>query len=231
MEGRFWLVDASPHIGRQLDGLRSQFADVEFSGLLLTHAHIGHYLGLAFLGREALNSRLLPVWCTPRMAAFLKHNQPWQQLVSLENIEIHEVSPGNPIPLSEHVTALPISVPHRDELSDTVAWRLRGAEASLVYCPDIDAWEGEILHWIRECDIALLDGTFFTSDELPTRDRREIPHPPIEDAVERLDTLGTIIRFIHFNHSNRLLGDPEALTWLQKRGFDISHRGDRWRLA
>jgi len=42
------------------------------TGVFLTHAHIGHYLGLAFFGFEAISTKDLPVYCTPRMAAFLK---------------------------------------------------------------------------------------------------------------------------------------------------------------
>ena len=70
-------------------------------GILLTHAHIGHYLGLAQLGREVLErkkgARLLH---RRRMARFLRENRPWSRLVALENIEIREVAPGQEFALT-----------------------------------------------------------------------------------------------------------------------------------
>ncbi|MCK4571227.1 pyrroloquinoline quinone biosynthesis protein PqqB, partial [Candidatus Bipolaricaulota bacterium] len=52
----YWLVDASPDIREQLHLLVSSYPSYRLAGVLLTHAHIGHYLGLAFLGRESLNT-------------------------------------------------------------------------------------------------------------------------------------------------------------------------------
>ena len=52
-----------------------------------------------------------------------------------------EVAPGHEIVLGRlRVTA--IAVPHRDELSDTVGYRVRGpVRPRLLYVPDIDKWE------------------------------------------------------------------------------------------
>src|SRR5947209_14989246 len=44
-----WLIDATPDFASQLHS-----AGGRLDGILLTHAHIGHYLGLAQLGREAM---------------------------------------------------------------------------------------------------------------------------------------------------------------------------------
>ena len=60
--GCTFLVDATPDIRDQVDALRaagagrSKFVDT----IALSHAHIGHYLGLAFLGKEAMHSKGLP---------------------------------------------------------------------------------------------------------------------------------------------------------------------------
>ncbi|HVE66505.1 MAG TPA: MBL fold metallo-hydrolase, partial [Thermoanaerobaculia bacterium] len=58
--GRRFLIDATPDFAAQVDALGG-IPD----GILLTHAHIGHYLGLAQLGREVLGAKRLPVYCTP----------------------------------------------------------------------------------------------------------------------------------------------------------------------
>ncbi len=70
-QDRYYLVDATPDITRQLDlleepGFRAR-ADQRkpFDGIFLTHAHIGHYSGLAVLGREGLGIAPTPTYCTP----------------------------------------------------------------------------------------------------------------------------------------------------------------------
>jgi len=224
------MVDGSPDIREQMDLLASSFPGYRLAGLLLTHAHIGHYLGLAFLGRESLNTQHLLVLCTQRMGEFLRTNQPWKQLVDLGNIELSIVEPGHSTILGSTATATPILVPHRDEHSDTVAWSIAGPAKRLVYCPDIDRWERGILEAIAGADIALLDGTFYSVDELPDRDASEIPHPCISDSVKTFEGWKTEIQFIHLNHSNQLLSDEELADQLRSRGFDIGKQGHVWSL-
>src|SRR6266498_3458885 len=98
--GRRFVIDATPDFARQVDRLGG-LPDA----ILLTHAHIGHYLGLAQLGREVLGAKRLPVYCTPSMAGFLRENGPWKRLVSLENIEIREVEPGRVFELTPSLHA------------------------------------------------------------------------------------------------------------------------------
>ena len=225
-----WMVDASPDICEQMNLLVSSFPGYRLAGLLLTHAHVGHYLGLALLGRESRDTRNLPVLCTRRMAAFLRTNQPWKQLVDLGNIELSIVESDRPVGLGSTATATPVLVPHRDEHSDTVAWSIAGPTKRLVYCPDVDRWEGRILEAIEGADIALLDGTFYSADELPGRDISDIPHPCISDSIKTFEGWGTEIRFIHLNHTNPLLSDEGLVGQLMERGFKIAKRCDVWKL-
>lgn len=222
-----WLVEATPDIREQMHDLGISYPEYRLVGVLLTHAHVGHYLGLALLGRESWNTRRLPVLCTYRLAEFLRMNQPWKQLIELDNIALSVIEPDIPVHLSPAIIVTPILVPHRDELSDTVAFHIVGPSQSLVFCPDIDRWEGRILDIIRQADIALLDGTFYSADELPGRDVSEIPHPCIVDAIEMFEGYGTEIHFIHFNHSNRLLSDERLVGQLREGGFRIGARGNR----
>ena len=69
------------------------------SGIFLTHAHMGHYTGLMWLGKEVMGAAKVPVHAMPRMAAYLRSNGPWSQLVKLENIELREMRAGEAVPM------------------------------------------------------------------------------------------------------------------------------------
>lgn len=245
--GRVYLVDVSPDLRQQLDLL----ADVRdppagatdrspVDGVLLTHAHVGHYLGLAFFGYEAMNSHDLPVWCTPRMAAFLRANGPWSLLVDRRNVELREVTPGAAgIDLGDGVTARAVAVPHRDEYTDTVGWRFEGPARTLFFVPDTDSWEAwdrPLPEALTGVDVALLDATFYSPDELPGRRVEEIGHPLIPDTMDRLqaevDAGRLEVRFIHLNHSNPAL-DPasEAAREIERRGYAVAAEGEEFGLA
>ncbi|HEX6739384.1 MAG TPA: MBL fold metallo-hydrolase [Vicinamibacteria bacterium] len=219
--GRRFLIDATPDLAAQLDALnalppaRQPERRRPVDGILLTHAHIGHYTGLMYLGREALGADGVPVYATPRLARFLRENGPWSQLVSLGQIVLHEVEPGRPLRLSPGLEATALVVPHRDELSDTVAWRVRGPTRALLYLPDIDKWEKwdrSVEDEVKAVDLAFLDGTFADPAEVPGRSLAEIPHPLVGETAARLAArgLGGRVHFIHLNHSNRLLWDAAA---------------------
>jgi pyrroloquinoline quinone biosynthesis protein B len=232
-EKRF-LLDATPDLPSQIESVnvgrsvpdRARPVD----GILLTHAHIGHYAGLMYLGREALGARGVPVYATRRMAAFLRTNGPWSQLVSLGNIELREIEAGRPLFLADGLSATALEVPHRDEWSDTVAFRVEGPGRRLLYLPDIDKWE----KWGRRLEdelapvaVALLDGTFESETEMPGRSLLEIPHPLVGETVSRLSgKTRADVRFIHLNHSNRLLSDETARRALEERGFRVARDGD-----
>jgi pyrroloquinoline quinone biosynthesis protein B len=199
-------------------------------GILLTHAHIGHYTGLMYLGREALGARGVPVYATPRMAAFLRANGPWSRLVSLGNVELRELEPGRRVVLAEGLAVTALTVPHRDEYSDTVAYRVEGPARRLLYVPDIDKWEKwdrRLEDEIDQSSIALLDGTFESADELPGRSLLEVPHPLAAETLARLGgKAGLDARLIHLNHTNRLLIDEAARRELAARGLRVARDGD-----
>jgi pyrroloquinoline quinone biosynthesis protein B len=220
--GHTWLIDATPDLGAQLEAVhrfRPHPAGGPdrhpVDGILLTHAHAGHFLGLAFFGFEAINSRDLPVYASPRMAAFLRGNGPWSLLVARRNILLREMAPGVALALETGLTVTPLAVPHRDELSDTLGFVVRGTRRTLLYVPDTDSWTAwatplpEVLRRER-VDVALLDGTFYAAGELPDRDVRRIGHPLMTSTVELLREQvrgGLQVFFTHLNHSNPAL-DP-----------------------
>jgi pyrroloquinoline quinone biosynthesis protein B len=231
---RRYLVDATPDIASQIETLNAGRAGVvkrrPVDGILLTHAHVGHYAGLLYLGREALGADAVPVYATPRMAAFLRAHSPWRELVSRANIALTEIAPGGELALGR-VRAAAIAVPHRDELSDTVGYRLRGPAGSVLYVPDVDKWErwgeGRLEDEVAAVDVALLDGTFHDPGELPGRSMAEVPHPFVPETLARLPpALRGRVRFIHLNHTNRLLRDGRARAAVAARGAGVARDGD-----
>lgn len=243
--GRVYLVDATPDLREQLDVLRDRHGAVEsgvdrspVDGVLLTHAHIGHYLGLAFFGFEAVHTRELPVFCSASLAAFLRTNGPWSRLVEIGNISLHELRPGEPLALGDGVSVTPFDVPHRREYSDTFGFLFEGPEARLLYVPDTDSWtswEPPLRSRLEGIRVAILDGTFFSSDELPGRDVASIGHPLMRQTMELLEPLlpasGIEIHFTHLNHSNPAL-DPRGpeRQEIEGRGFHVLAEGQAFPL-
>jgi pyrroloquinoline quinone biosynthesis protein B len=230
---QIWLVDATPDLREQLHVLHALAPDCPLAGVILTHAHTGHYTGLIHLGREACNTRGLPLYVSARMADFLRANAPWSQLVTLGNVSLRLLTPGCEVQLSPTLCLTPLWVPHRGEFSDTLAFVVRGPVRRLFYCPDIDAWdcwEHDLRCFVTEMDVALLDGTFFSHDELPGRDLSQIPHPLATGTVERLAGVDCDVQLIHLNHSNPLHRPGPERDWLAAQGINVGAFGARWRL-
>jgi pyrroloquinoline quinone biosynthesis protein B len=235
--GKRWLIDATPDFREQLR-LLDETAPVGrpgVDGIFLTHAHVGHYAGLIHLGREVIGAKRVPLHAMPRMAEFLRTSGPWAQLVRLGNVEIQTLEDGKAVALGGGVRVTPVRVPHRDEYSETVAFRVQGPNRSILYLPDIDRWEKwdrKLDEVVRGKDLLLVDGTFFSGDELPGRDLREIPHPTIRETMDRLQQLaGTErrkVRFIHLNHTNPALDPGSAASReILKQGFSVAVQGER----
>jgi len=242
-DGRRWLFDASPDIAEQVERARGLGGPPEdapgrpalFDGVFLTHAHLGHFVGLLQLGREAYGSAPVPLIGTERMTGFLRTNGPWSLLFDGGHAEAQVLQPGETLTLADDLSVTAIQVPHRDEFSDTVAFLTRGPRRAVLYLPDIDKWE----KWDRplesvlsEVDVALLDGTFYGPAELPGRDMSRVPHPFIVETLERIAPLPREERekviFTHLNHSNPA-ADPEsdAAAAVRAAGAAVLDDGDR----
>lgn len=230
---RTWLIDATPDFREQLHALQQIAPGYACAGLLLTHAHIGHYTGLIHLGREAWNTQLLPIHASPAMCDFLRTHAPWSQLIELHNVTLQPFAPNAPIALSPHLRVTPVVSPHRNEWSDTMAFLIQGPSGTLFYCPDTDgwaAWGDEFVRILRVADVALIDGCFFSADELPGRNLQEIPHPTVKATVAFLDAqeVDCQVHFIHLNHTNPLYRAGTERRWLHARGYHVGQMGQRW---
>lgn len=229
---QFWLADATPHFPEQLEMLHARAPGYSLAGILLTHAHVGHYTGLFHLGKEIMATRGVPVFASPAMGNFLRENAPWAQLVSDGNITLHPLLPRAETVLSPALTVTPYPVPHRNEWSDTLAFVFRGEKRSLFFCPDIDSWDRwaiDVREMVGGVDFSLVDASFFSADELPHRNLRDIPHPLVTDTVTRLTGIGNVT-LIHLNHTNPLLHSDSARQWVAARGLKLGKTGMQWML-
>lgn len=216
------LIDAPHDIIRMID-LRIPDA------ILLTHAHIGHYGGLFFLGKESYNTEEFPVHCSKEMAEWLRGgNKAYHHLVERGNIEIDSFSTDEWIEI-EGVEVKPVEVNHRNEDADTVGFLFRDNGSKLLYMPDLDEWTEKEDNLVREADIAIVDGTFYSEEEMP---RSDVPHPPVEETRERFEDTDTRIVFTHLNHSNPLL-DQESQEYkdLVEKGGEVALQGDTYRIS
>ena len=233
-QGSSVMFEATPDLPSQWAYLQENSSGKQPSVIFLTHAHMGHYSGLMHLGREALGARGVRVAAMPRMAEFLKTNGPWSQLVDLGNIELIPLEDDVPqLALEGTVVVTPLLVPHRDEFSETVGYRIVGPNRSALFVPDIDkwtTWHRSLTEELARVDFALVDATFFDAAEVNHRDMSEIPHPFVVETMEALDGLTVTekakVHFIHMNHTNPLL-DPEsaASQTVEKRGFHVAREG------
>jgi len=230
-----YLFDATPDMREQLYALHTIAPSDKYrlNGVFLTHAHIGHYAGLMHFGHEAMGAHDVPVYAMPRMAGFLANNGPWDQLVRYENISLRQLQDGQAEVFDDGLRVTPMIVPHRDEYSETVGYRIEGPNKSAVFIPDIDKWkdwEVDIRDVVRSVDYALLDATFFADGELPGRDMSVIKHPFVSESMALFDELSdeekSRVIFIHLNHSNPLLDDNSVeRTQVEEAGFRTAVEG------
>ena len=236
-----YLFDATPDISKQLHALKKASPIATSSivdGIFLTHAHIGHYTGLMYLGKEAVNETEVSVFAMPKMSSFISNNGPWSQLVTNRNIALQPLVANQPISLSPTLQVTPFLVPHRDEYSETVGYLIEGPHKKALFIPDIDKWnrwELDLATELKKVDYAFLDATFYSAKELGNRDMSQIPHPSVLETIQTLKDFSMEERakviFTHFNHTNPLLDSTsEATKKVLALGFKIGRIHDRFQL-
>ena len=234
-----FLFEATPDISTQLADLEKNHLKTStiIDGVFMTHAHMGHYAGLLYFGKEALGKKDIPVYAMPKMKEFLSNNGPWSQLVTIQNIVFLDLQKDSIVPLSNALKVTPFLVPHRDEFSETVGYKIEGNTNSALFIPDINKWslwEKNIVEEVKKVDYAFIDATFFKEGEI-NRPMSEVPHPFIEETValfenESLATKNKVI-FIHFNHTNPALqSNSKERNELELLGFRFATEGQRFKL-
>lgn len=234
-----WIFEATPDVSTQLADLEQNHLKKEniIDGVFLTHAHIGHYTGLMYFGREALGKQGTKVYAMPKMKSFIKNNGPWSQLVHLNNIQINDLQNDSTIVLNNKLKVTPFIVPHRDEFSETVGYKISGSKKTALFIPDIDKWHKwnqSIIEEVKKVDYAFLDATFLNQKEVK-RAMTEVPHPFIEETTalfknESIQTKNKVI-FIHFNHTNPVLQENSIeKKQLENLGFKVAVEGTNYEL-
>ncbi|WP_103070821.1 MBL fold metallo-hydrolase [Aquimarina sediminis] len=230
-----FIFEATPDMPDQLAFLDHKHLqnNIIIDGVFLTHAHIGHYTGLMYFGREAMGAKEIPVYAMPRMQSFLEKNGPWSQLVSLRNIDIRTMQVDSVMTITSALHVEPFLVPHRDEYSETVGYRITGRNKKALFIPDINKWslwEKNIVDEVKKVDYAFIDATFFKEGEIP-RPMAEVPHPFIEETIDLFKNESELVKskviFIHFNHSNPVLQKHyKGRTDLEQEGYRFATTGD-----
>ena len=230
---RKYLFDATPDMPEQLKILKNYLPEKTnetADGIFLTHAHIGHYTGLMYLGTEAMGASNVNVFAMPVMDSYLRNNGPWSQLVGNQNISLQSLNNKQEISLTSNLIVMPFLVPHRDEYSETVGYKIIGPNKTVLFIPDIDKWhkwESNIIDEIRQVDYAFLDAGFFSEKEIDNRDISEIPHPTVLESMELFDKLPAHekdkVWFIHMNHTNPMLNpESEQSKLVLSKGYHIA---------
>jgi len=227
-----WLFDATPDFTQQLHLLNNPAP--KNLGVFLTHAHIGHYTGIMYLGREAMGANQVKVYTMPKMKNFIEQNGPWSQLVTLRNIDLQPIKEDSVIVLNERISVQAFKVPHRDEFSETVGYKIITANKSTVFIPDIDKWQKwnrSLEELVKSVDYAFLDGTFYKDGEI-NRPMSEVPHPFVTETMDLLKNLPAAqkakVHFIHFNHTNPVMNAQSLENKeVKQKGFKVAFQGQK----
>lgn len=234
-----YLFEATPDLTQQWQKMLMVFptdSSRTIEGIFLTHAHIGHYTGLALLGKEVMAADAVPVYAMPKMREFLRYNGPWDQLIYQNNIRLMPLNDQKPLTVNANLKVTAFLVPHRDEYTETVGFRISGPNKSALFIPDIDKWnrwDQSIVELIKSVDYAFLDATFFDGNELPNRDMNQVPHPFVVESTTLFQSLSAEdrakVHFIHINHTNPI-ADPEsqATKTVLESGFHIAREGAKF---
>lgn len=225
-----FLLDCTPDFPEQLQRLGGPPLD----GILLTHAHMGHYTGLLHLGPEAWSPTAVPVYVMPGMRRFLLAHEPWAALVTGGHVRLVDLTADEAVALTPTVSVTPWLVPHRGPWTETVAYLVAGRRRRVLFVPDIDRWEDwerDPADVLQDVDVAYVDGSFFDLGELPARNRVEVFHPLVRETMDRLQglpaSLRAKVRFLHLNHTNPVL-DPDSAAFREvyERGFRLAREGE-----
>ena len=211
---------------------------------MLTHAHFGHVDGLGLFGRETLAAQGIELHVSDDMYHLVDQTPQWNLMVQQGVFDIRTFAAGDVVFSQGDLSVEAVRIPHRDELSDMHAFIMRGSSKSLLFLPDHDTWNetlavhnsSSIREWLAKMgvDIALVDGTFWSEDELGGRNQAQVPHPPVRQTLKMLgekQSNDPEIFFTHLNHTNPLYnGNSEQRKEVERLGWNIAYQGQRFTL-
>ena len=244
------LFNASPDI---LEQIRSKPAlqparavrDSAIAGVVLMDGQVDHATGL-FMLRE--RSTPLPLWCTDPVEEDLTQGNPvLRVLTHYCGVDRHRITldggaftvPGvaglsfRALPLSSK--AAPYS-PHRDQPvpGDNIGMLITDEHSGrrAFYAPGLGDITAPVFDAMASADCVMVDGTFFTDDEMPRmglsrKSARDIGHLPQSGAggmIEWMARLPARTRrmLIHINNTNPILDEDSAeRATLTRAGIEV----------
>jgi pyrroloquinoline quinone biosynthesis protein B len=211
-----YLIGASPDIRFQIKG---DYID----GIFLSHNHLGDITGLLWLGQSSMNSSGVPVYCTEDIEDYMMKNDPFRLLIDRGNIDINNIEPDSGIKIQGGIVE-PREVINRGDYADTLSFMITGEDKKLYYVTDLDEWTEDAVESVKEADIAIVDGCFWSSGEINRYE--EVPHPTVENTIELMKDFDTEIYFTHMNHTNPILREnSEERKKVEENGFKVLEEG------
>jgi len=208
----------------------------------ITHLHLGHIEGIGQLGKPVMGLREVDVYLSPKNKDVFDNRSDIVLMEDEGNIRTHSKNFYHPFEPKDGCgfSLQFIPIPHRSELGDNAAIIIKVEGKSILFMPDQDSWSDTLDYHSKEnirdflkmfdIDEALIDGTFWSMDELPRRDISKIPHPTIQETIQLLGRKregDPEISFLHLNHSNPVndLGSEQRKV-VEENGWKISEIGD-----
>ncbi|MEU1800010.1 pyrroloquinoline quinone biosynthesis protein PqqB [Streptomyces sp. NPDC019937] len=250
-EGRWYLVNATPDLGEQIEDCPELRPGPEprhtpLAGVILTDAELDHTLGIARL-READGVELHTT--APVRRALLTGLHLGDVLTPYTRLDWHELPVEGPRPAAADADftlgAVPVSAKRpryatglggADDDAWVVALRLtdRATGRSLLYAPALAAWPDTFQRAAEEADCVIVDGTFWDDEEprrsgFGSRTATAMGHLPIDGpggTARRLAALDARTLYTHLNNTNPL-NDPAAPQHavLAGRGIEVAADG------
>jgi pyrroloquinoline quinone biosynthesis protein B len=246
-DGPWFLANASPDLRQQLEGLsdtsRNGLRVAPVAAVLLTDAEIDHTAGLLLL-RES--SAPLTVYGSAGVHGALTRGFPVLPILERYcGVDWRTLESGRPLALEgssldvERFPAggdAPLYLGGGDELEASgLVFRDRATGGVLTYAPALARLDDDVLARLAASDAALVDGTFWTDDELPRlgiarRTAREMGHVPLSGPGGTLEMLARIERprkiLVHLNNTNPvLLEDSPEREAVVRAGAEVAYDG------
>ncbi len=254
-DAKAWvLVNASPdilaqlHANPQLQPARG-VRDTAIAGIVLVDGQVDHTTGLYMLREAARPWRL---WCTDNVYSDLTRGNPILNVLSHYcGVDRRRIAPDGTWFATDGVAgvrwrALPLAgkpapySPNREhpQPGDNVALVIENATNGrrAFYAPGLGAIDDHIWREMQEAACVLVDGTFWTDDEMialgaskkRARDIGHLPQTGVGGMLEWLDRLPRTTRkvLIHINNTNPILDEDSAeRALLEKHHVEVAFDG------
>jgi pyrroloquinoline quinone biosynthesis protein B len=247
-DGPWLLVNASPDLRQQLEGLAAEPTDgvraAPVAGVLLTDAEIDHTAGLLLLRESASPIR---VHGSEQVRRALTDGYPVLRILEdYSGVEWRTLEPGAPAALegsSLEVESFAaggdapryLAATGADVEASGLVFRDRATGGVLSYVPGLAHLDDDVLGRFAASDVVLVDGTFWHDDELARlgiseRTARQMGHVPLSGAGGSLAALAALERprviLVHINNTNPVLLErsPEREAVL-RAGVEVADDG------